>query len=576
MGVYLNSKKPFLLFRETASSTYFVDKSEIIKDLIPLIEDNTPCVCQTAPAQDSPVPERGKDHKYICITRPRRFGKTVIANMIASYFGKGADSGPVFKNLDISSYDWFKKHLNRHNVIHIMLNEMPDECTTYAQYISRIKRRLMNDLMHAFPETYIDPEESLWDAFNHIIEFGDEERFIFVLDEWDFIFHRKFVTEADKAAYIDFLSNLLKDQPYVELAYMTGILPIAKYSSGSELNMFYEYTMAAKEKYSSYFGFTDEETDTLYQRYLAVEADHNVSRDGLRLWYDGYQTVSGKKLYNPRSVVGALCDNQLGSYWTSSGPYDEIFYYIESNTDAVRDDLALMITGTAVPANIQEYAATSMNLTTRDEILSAMVVYGFLSCQNGNVVIPNKELMDKFADMIRKETSLGYVHRLAKESARMLQATKALDTRTMTKILEYAHNTESPLVNYSSEAELAAVIRLVYLAARDTYHVVQEDKAGIGYVDFIFYPIQRGADCIILELKVNHTADEAIRQIKDRRYALRFQGKLGEPSRYTGRILAVGIGYFKKDKRHECKIAVLRDSEDPDGKNIQLIRLSQQ
>lgn len=182
MGVYLNSKKPFLLFRETASSTYFVDKSEIIKDLIPLIEDNTPCVCQTTPAQDSLVPERGKDHKYICITRPRRFGKTVIANMIASYFGKGADSGPVFKNLDISSYDWLKKHLNRHNVIHIMLNEMPDECTTYAQYISRIKRRLMNDLMHAFPETYIDPEESLWDAFNRIIEFGDEERFIFTIE----------------------------------------------------------------------------------------------------------------------------------------------------------------------------------------------------------------------------------------------------------------------------------------------------------------------------------------------------------------------------------------------------------
>lgn len=173
-----------------------------------------------------------------------------------------------------------------------------------------------------------------------------------------------------------------------------------------------------------------------------------------------------------------MCDNQLGSYWTSSGPYDEIFYYIESNTDAVRDDLALMITGSA-----------------------------------------------------RKETSLGYVHRLAKESARMLKATKALDTRTMTEILEYAHNTESPLVNYSNEAELAAVIRLVYLAARDTYRVEQEDKAGIGYVDFIFYPLQKGDDCIILELKVNHTADEVIRQIKNRRYALRFQGKLGDPSR---------------------------------------------
>lgn len=183
MGVYLNSKKPFLLFQETASSTYFVDKSEIIKDLIPLIENDIPYVHESCPIKGSPVKERGKEHKYVCITRPRRFGKTVIANMIASYFGKGCDSSPVFRNLKVSSYDWFRKHLNQHNVIHIMLNELPDECTTYTQYISRIKRRLMNDLVYTFPEAYIDPEESLWDAFNRIIEFGNGEKFIFVLDE---------------------------------------------------------------------------------------------------------------------------------------------------------------------------------------------------------------------------------------------------------------------------------------------------------------------------------------------------------------------------------------------------------
>ncbi len=551
MGVYLHSKKPFLLFQETASSTYFVDKSQIIKDLIPLID-------HTLPVTDGILKERGREHKYICITRPRRFGKTVIANMIASYFGKGADSLCVFQKLSISSCSWFRKHLNKHNVIYITFNELPDECTTYTQYISRIKRRLLEDLIRNYPEAGIAAGDSLWDAFNRIIEFGNGEKFIFVLDEWDFIFHRSFVTFEDQAAYIDFLGNLLKDQPYVELAYMTGILPIAKYSSGSELNMFFEYTMASREKYSDYFGFTEEETDVLYQRYLSLETKRNVSRKGLTLWYNGYQTMSGKKLYNPRSVVGALSDNQMGSYWTSSGPYDEIFYYINANTDAVRDDLVLMISGTPVPAKVQEYAATSMQLTTRDEIFSAMVVYGFLSYEDGYVSIPNKELMDRFADMVRKEASLGYVHRLAKESERMLYATKAMDTQTMTEILEYAHNTESPLLNYNNEAELASVIRLVYLSARDTYYVEQEDKAGIGYVDFIFYPIRKNDDCIILELKVDHTAEDAIRQIKERGYALRFQGKLGEQPRYTGRILAVGIAYYKKDKKHTCKIELLR------------------
>ena len=192
-------------------------------------------------------------------------------------------------------------------------------------------------------------------------------------------------------------------------------------------------------------------------------------------------------------------------------------------------------------------------------IFSAMVVYGFLTYKDGYVSIPNKELMDKFTDMIRKEPSLGYVHRLARESRRMLDATKAGDIATMLDILEFAHNTESPLLSYSNEAELAAVIRLVYLEARDFYQIEREDRAGIGYVDFIFYPWIKTDDCIILELKTDHSAADAIRQIKERNYALRFEGKLGEKKLYTGRILAVGIAYNKKDKKHSCKIEILRE-----------------
>ena len=382
-GVYLNSKKPYLLYQEDSSAAYFVDKTDILKELVPLLERKEDA---NGNEKKETWQSGRKGNRYICITRPRRFGKTVMANMITSYFEKGVDSRDIFRNLKASSYDWFEKHLNKHNVIHIMFNETPRKCSSYEQYITRIESRLVKDLMREFPDVPIHEEEAVWDAFNTIIEFGREEKFIFVLDEWDFIFHRDFVTEADKEDYIDFLRNLLKDQPYVELAYMTGILPIAKYSSGSELNMFYEYTIVSMEKYSKYFGFTDEEVDELYERYLEIEQSPGVSREGLRIWYDGYQTLSGIRLYNPRSVVGALDDNQLGNYWTSSGPYDEIF--------------------------------------------SAMVVYGFLSYGDGYISIPNKELMDKFAEMVEKEPSLGYIHRLARQSERMLKATKAGDTET--------------------------------------------------------------------------------------------------------------------------------------------------
>lgn len=554
MGVYLNNTSAYGLFQEDFSLAYYVDKSEILKELVPLVE------LKRNVRKDSGA-DKGKGPKYVAITRPRRFGKTVMANMIASFFGKGVDSHEEFDTLKVSEYPWYKKHLNQHNVIHIAWNEMPDEAGTYVQYIARIKNLLLDDLTMAYPNARIRETDAVWDALRKVYEYCGGEKFIFVLDEWDCIFHKNFVTDADKMAYLGFLSNFLKDKAYVEMVYMTGILPVAKYSSGSELNMFFEFSMATTVAYSEYFGFTDIEVDVLYQKYLKTENEPAVTREGLELWYDGYQTAGGKRIYNPRSVVGALTYNQLRSYWTSSGPYDEIFYYIGANTDAVKEEIALLVADNPVPAKIQEYAAISAELKTRDEIFSAMVVYGFLNYANGCVSIPNKELMDKFAEVVQREPSLGNVYKLTKESGRMLAATKAGDVRTMTELMGYAHNTHSPLQMYSNEAELASIIRWVYLKALDSYRIEREDKAGVGYVDFIFYPFVKNDDGIIIELKVNHTAEEAVRQIKDRQYALRFEGKFGENPEYTGRILAVGIAYYKDDekKRHECKVEVLRE-----------------
>ena len=212
-----------------------------------------------------------------------------------------------------------KEYLNHYNVIYISLNELPRKCESYDQYISRIENRLIQDLIEAYPDCRIGEEDAVWDVLLEIFSATGKEKFIFVLDEWDFIIHRDFVTEKDKKEYISFLSNLLKDKPYVSLVYMTGILPIAKYSSGSELNMFIEFSMAAQQRFSDYFGFTETEVCELYHRYLERTADPAVDLDGLKEWYNGYHTASGERVYNPRSVVAALSNNQLASYWTSSG-----------------------------------------------------------------------------------------------------------------------------------------------------------------------------------------------------------------------------------------------------------------
>lgn len=536
MGTYLNSITPYTLYKSESLSPYFVDKTLMLRELFPYVSVG---------------------NRHICITRPRRFGKTIMANMISSFFQKASDSSDVFDSLAISQVDDYRRYKNQYNVIRIDFSKMPRNCDSYTQYIERIEALLIEDVKEAYPQVKINEADAVGDILESVfVQCG--EKFIFVLDEWDFIFHRDFINDIDKEKYVAFLSNLLKDRPYVVLSYMTGILPIAKYSSGSELNMFAEFTMVNSPMFGEYFGFTDDEVDDLYRRYI-VECDRqhkekSVTRKGLRDWYNGYYTKSGERVYNPRSVVFALQFNNLANYWTSSGPYDEIYYYIRNNISDVRDDLALMISGESVTAKIQEYAATSMNLSTRDEIYSAMVVYGFLSYLNGKVCIPNRELMEKFDELLVKNESLGYVYRLAKESEKMLKATLAWDTLTMERILEFAHNTEVPLLSYNHETELSAIVNLVYLAARDSYRVEREDKAGTGYVDFIFYPYDTTADCIILELKVDHTPDEAIAQIIDKKYALKFVPKLAGQRIYTGRILAVGIGYWKESKKHSCKV----------------------
>lgn len=429
---------------------YFVDKTLILSELFPFIESG---------------------NSHICITRPRRFGKTVMANMIGAFFEKDEDTKEIFDQLKISKSPEYEKHRNKHDVIYIDFSKMPEDCDSYDQYISRIINRLKKDLIREYPDADYEEEDALWDILDCIFDMYDGQKFIFVMDEWDCVFHKAFIT-----------------------------------------------------------------------------------REQLRLWYDGYATKAGERMYNPMSVVTALSNNNIGNYWTSSGPYDEIFYYIKNNVADVKADLALMVAGEAVQAKVREYAAASMNLSTKNEIFSAMVVYGFLSYENGKVRIPNKELMEKFDEMLQKEESLGYIYRLAKESDKMLQATLANDTKTMEKILSYVHDTETPILSYNHETELSAIVNLAYLSARDQYRIEREDKVGKGFVDFIFYPYDRAADGVILELKVDKTPEYAISQIKEKQYALRFKGKLAEKQQFTGRILAVGINYDKETKQHRCKV----------------------
>lgn len=302
MGRYLNSRVPFEAWKQAAGTRFFVAKTLLLEDVLNAVEID--------------------GQRFLCITRPRRFGKSVMANMVGAFLGKASDSGSIFSRLAVAGSAGYKRHLNQHNVIFIDFSRVPRGCTSYGQYIDRIQDGINQDLAEAYPEIRIDVCGTVWDNLADIFE-KTGETFAFVFDEWDAVFHMPFISKDEQQEYLAFLKNLLKDQVYAELAYMTGVLPITKYSSGSELNMFVEYDMTVMERFSTYFGFTESEVDHLFDVYRGTTERPKVTREDLKLWYDGYHTASGERLYNPCSVVCALADNQVADYWTSSGPYDE-------------------------------------------------------------------------------------------------------------------------------------------------------------------------------------------------------------------------------------------------------------
>ncbi len=518
MSYFLNVPIKNNSFTEAANYKYFVDKSILIDKL-------NDCI-------SSP-------NKYVCITRPRRFGKTINAMMLACYYSKNADFKPLFDNLEISKYESYLKHLNKHNVIYMTMNEFPKTNCSYEEFIENYIKDLAEDLINSYPNIEIDKTKPLSKIFTQVYN-ETSEGFIFIIDEWDYIFNNDLFSNEDRENFLQFLKDLLKDKPYVELAYMTGVLPIAKYSSGSALNMFDEYTFLNDADFDKYFGFTQNEVEFL------CDKQNKISISELTEWYDGYKTQGGHEVYNPRSVAFALRKGRCQSYWTNTGPMDEILYYINNNIDSVKDDVVRMVSDIPLEIKLKGYGAEQKELNTRNQILSAMTIYGFLSYYDETLVIPNKELRIKFDEAL-EDKSMGAISEIVMKSNEMLKATLRRDTETMENLIQETHDINIPIIKYNDENSLACIITLVYLSARTKYKIVREMPAGIGFADFIFYPNDKNKTAFIIELKKDSTPDEALKQIKEKRYALALKD-------YTGQKLAVGISYDSKFKSHKVKI----------------------
>ncbi|MGL4990073.1 MAG: AAA family ATPase [Sarcina sp.] len=519
MDFYLNTQTSVIEYYKLLKSKYFIDKSKII-DILNERIDTSDC--------------------YICVTRPRRFGKTSIINMLAAYYTKNLDSSNIFDKLQIADEASYKEHLNNYNVININFNKILDNVSEYKDYINMIIESIKADIKNNYPDINIEKYFTLSDLFK-----ATKDSFIFILDEWDYIFSSN-IFEKDQNNFLEFLRNLLKDQPYVRLCYMTGVLPIKKYSSGSALNMFDEFTFLKDRMFGEYFGFTEDEVLEL------CDKNDEISFEEISEWYNGYLTAKGIKIYNPRSVVKALQNSYCQSYWTNTGAMDEVEMYLKYNILEVRDDIIEMVSGQEIDISIKEEFRAGQDVPkTKKEIYSAMIVLGFLSYYDGYLRIPNKELLQEFEKALADE-SFGYVSEIIENSRKMLKATVNKDTQIIEKILHEIHNSEIPILQYNDENSLSCVLTLAYLCARDTYRVEREEKTGKGYADFTFHPRRKNDVAFIVELKKDEIPEVALKQIKDKEYVEKFKYE-----NKNKRVLAVAICYNSKEKNHKCLIEEL-------------------
>ena len=516
MTYFINKKIINNSFTEAFNSDYFVDKTELISKINKSISTNS---------------------KFLCITRPRRFGKTINAMMLESYYSKNANFKDLFDKLKISDSESYLTHLNKHNVVYLNFSNPLKKSENYNEFIDGFYNQIVNDLEELY-NVKIDRNITLGKIFEDISS-QTGECFIFIIDEWDFIFNNNLFSKDERINFLYFLKDLLKDRPYVELCYMTGVIPIAKYSTGSALNMFQEYTFLNDNIFHKYFGFTTEEVENICKK------QNNVTFQELKEWYDGYK-IQNIDIYNPRSVVSALTRGICQSYWTNTGPMDEIIYHINQNIEEVKNDVIQMVSNIPVEIRLKGYGTEQLTLETRNQILSAMTVFGFLTYHDETLEIPNKELMIKFDDAL-EDKSMNEVSKLVLRSDEMLKATIRQDIDKMCEIIQEAHDLNIPIIKYNDENSLACVISLVYLSARSKYKIVREMPAGIGFADFIFYPKDKSKPAFIIELKKNSTSEEALKQIFEKRYDEALKD-------YAGLKLAIGISYDSNLKNHSISI----------------------
>ncbi|WP_233511917.1 AAA family ATPase [Absiella sp. AM54-8XD] len=504
-------------FKISCNGKIYVDKSMLI--------DYTNSILHT--------PER-----FICVSRPRRFGKSTDANMLVAYYSKGCDSKALFDHLKIAHRDSYKKHLNKHHVIYLNMQSFVSNQENIQEMIKFLTSQVILELKTEISDVQFQDETKLRLCLEDIYRYKGE-KFVFIIDEWDCIF-REFPNDLNsQKVYLDFLRDLLKDKKYVSLAYMTGILPIKKYGTHSALNMFKEISMINPTPMEKFMGFTKEEVKKLCEEY-------QIDFDEMKAWYDGYHLNKEVSILSPRSVVFSLMDRKFKNYWASTETYESLKVYIDMNFDGLRDDIIKLLARKRVIINPSKFQNDMTTFQSKDDVFTLLVHLGYLGYdeETSEVYIPNNEVVESFVNSI-EDSNWGPVSESLRNSMNLIQATYACDGEQVAEYIEKAH-LETSILQYNDENALAYTIYLAYIMARNDYTMVREFPGGKGFADVVFIP-RYDKPAMIIELKYDKDVDTAIKQIKDKKYFFGLE-------KYLDNLLLVGINYDKETKKHTCMI----------------------
>ena len=481
--------------------------------------------------------------RFTCVSRCRRFGKSMAADMLCAYYDKSCDSRELFADLEIAKSPSFEEHLNKYPVIYLDLTDFVENFKEES-IVEHIKEDLRKEIVETYQYISFDASDDLMDCLFHITE-KTGDRFVFIIDEWDAIC-REF-NSGTKAMdnYIDWLRRMFKGRNAKRVfagVYMTGILPIKKYNTESALNNFQEYSMVKPGGMAGFFGFTKEEVRTL-------SAKHGMNFDELEKWYDGYQIGDELSIFNPNSVMTAIREHKCKSYWAATGAFGRVSDYIQMNYEGLKDDIIAMLAGGRCAVDPTSFQNDLLVVNGRDDVLTVLIHLGYLSYDwnKEECYIPNREVAGEMVNAV-KATKWKNVANALQKSERLLRATLDGDEGAVARGIDAAHDEEVSILSYNNENSMACVLSIAYYYARNDYIIHRELATGKGFADLVLIPRKNvSSPAIILELKYDKDADTAIQQIHRRQNPAKV-------AQYTDNLLLVGINYDKETKTHTCII----------------------